>query len=179
MSNEGKSEELGNLEATEVLKEAETCNFSKSKGVLRFFFEYGAGGCLWSGNAETTNELGYGPVDAACYSMDGEVFVEPSLPLSDAAIKLRDKLDFEHSGYLNPKYPPDPSLWSQTLCERFNNDVDALIKLIRVELGDDYEILDKQKRYSEDPELEVYLAENPDLARMDQVLKPTVSQDHR
>lgn len=174
MGSECKSKEPDNRDETHSLKDTESYGPSKSKGVLRFFFDYCAGGCLWSGNTETTDKLGYGPVDAACYTIDGEVSVEPSLRFSEAAIELRDKLDFEYSTYLNPKYPPDPSLWSQVLCDRFNNDVDALIKLIREELGDDYEILDQQKRFSEDPGLEAYLAENLDLARIDQVLKPTV-----
>lgn len=144
------------------------------KGILRFFFEYGAGGCLWAGAHETTERLGYGPVDAANYNKDGEISVEPRLWLSDEAIKLRDKLDFEHSGYLNPKYPPDPSLWTQALCDRFNGDVETLIALIRKELSNDYEILDQQDRYFEDPDLALYLAENPDLAPVNEVTQPTV-----
>lgn len=144
-----------------------------TKSVLRFFFEYGAGGCLWAGDAATLDRLGFGPVDAEHRSLDGRR--KPAvLELSDTACHLRDRLDFEHSGYLNPLYPPDPSLWSQALCDRFNADVDQLLTLLRQELSADFIILDKMSRYAEDTRLADYLAKNPGLVLMDEVMKPTV-----
>lgn len=44
-----------------------------AKGVLRFFFDYGTGGCLWSGDAATRDRLDVGPVDAASFDLDGRV----------------------------------------------------------------------------------------------------------
>ena len=44
-----------------------------AKGVLRFFFDYATGGCLWSGDAATRDRLDVGPVDAASFDLDGRV----------------------------------------------------------------------------------------------------------
>lgn len=145
-----------------------------TKGVLRFFFGYGAGGCLWAGNDETRIKLGDGPVDAADYAPTGQVSRKPKLILSVSIHQLRDQIDFQHSGYLNPLYPPDPSLWTQGLCDRFNASVEALLALLHQELGEDYDIIDQQRRYVEDPELSEYLAENPSLSRIDEVTISTV-----
>ncbi|MCZ7480039.1 MULTISPECIES: hypothetical protein [Rhizobium/Agrobacterium group] len=144
------------------------------KGVLRFFFDYGAGGCLWAGDSETCARLDVGPVDAAFFGLDGQMPSKPKLVLSETAQQLRDRLDFEHSGYLNPLYPLDPSLWTQGVCDRFNTDVDKLLVLLRQELEADYSIVDEQYRYEEDPRLDEYLTENPSLARIDEVKVSTV-----
>jgi hypothetical protein len=113
-----------------------------TKCSLRFFFDLGAGGCLWAGDAEARARLGVGPVDAG-YVSEGRILSPAKLPLSEAAQRLRDQLDFQHSCYLNPLYPPDPSLWSQALCDRFNADVDRLLTLLRQELGRDYNLADE------------------------------------
>ena len=132
-----------------------------TKGILRFFFDYGAGGCLWAGDNETREEMGPGPVDEKLF-------------FSSSARDLRDQLDFEHSGYLNPLYPPDPSLWTQALCDRFNAGVDTLLELLRRELGASYDIVDEQRRYCEDPRLGEYLENNAGLAALNEVDAPTV-----
>ncbi|MEH3092497.1 MAG: hypothetical protein PGN20_10745 [Agrobacterium cavarae] len=142
---------------------------SMSKGVLRFFFDYGAGGCLWAGDEATLARLDVGPVDAFTFDLEGRVSVRPPLELSEVAQTLRDRLDFQHSRYLNPIYPPDPSLWSQALCDRFNDDVDRLLAILRVELGNQYEIRDEQIRYVEDPELGEYLTQNPTLSPITEI----------
>jgi hypothetical protein len=136
---------------------------------LRFFFDHGAGGCLWAGDDATRAQLGLGPLDAATFR-DGQPVAPPRLPLSDAARHLRDHLDALHARYLNPLYPPDPSLWSQALCDRFNADVDRLLALLRAELGGRYTIADEQPRCAEDARLGAYLAENPGLGVMDEVV---------
>ncbi|NKX44996.1 hypothetical protein [Roseicyclus persicicus] len=145
-----------------------------TKGALRFFFDHGAGGCLWAGDEDTRARLGVGPVDAGSFDLKGRVLSPARLPLSAAAQRLRDDLGFQHSRYLNPLYPPDPSLWSQALCDRFNADVDRLLALLRRELGGDYDITDEQPRYAEDPRLADYLAKNPGLKVMDRVTRPTI-----
>lgn len=147
-----------------------------AKGVLRFFFDYGAGGCLWAGDAATRDRLDVGPVDAASFDLEGRVSRPSGVVLSETAQDLRDQLDFEHSGYLNPLYPLDPSLWTQALCDRFNANVDRLLALLRRELGEEYDILDEQIRYVEDPRLDDYLAAHPGLARVNEVQVPTVRQ---
>ena len=145
-----------------------------TKDALRFFFDYGAGGCLWAGDAETRASLGVGPLDAGTFGLGGRALSPPKLRLSETVRRLRDQLDFQHSCYLNPLYPPGPSLWSQALCDQFNADVDRLLALLRQELDHDYNILDEQPRYAEDAGLGDYLANNPNLQIMYGVTVPTV-----
>ncbi|MDM7852298.1 hypothetical protein [Pseudochrobactrum kiredjianiae] len=145
-----------------------------AKDVLRFFFDYGAGGCLWAGDTATRDRLDIGPVDAVAFDCEGRVSKPACVELSELAQSLRDQLDFEHSCYLNPLYPPDPSLWTQALCESFNTNVDRLLAILRHEIGKDYEILDEQIRYVEDPQLDDYLAVNPGLTRLNEVKVRTV-----
>lgn len=145
-----------------------------AKSVLRFFFDYGAGGCLWAGNPATRDRLGVGPVDAASFDLDGQVRKPARVELSETAQILRDQLDFEHSSYLNPIYPLDPSLWSQTLCDRFNANFGRLLARLREEIGRDYDMLDEQIRYMEDPQLDEYLMVNSGLPRLNEIKVPTV-----
>ncbi|MBK4216747.1 hypothetical protein JJJ17_12490 [Paracoccus caeni] len=143
-----------------------------TNSTLRFFFAYGAGGCLWAGDTTTREKLGVGPVDASFRDLQGREIVGPKLLISVPARDLRDQIDFEHSAYLNPLYQPDPSLWTQALCECFNAKVDTLIALLRHELGARYDILDQQPRYSEDPRLAAYLLLHPDLSPVNTVTPP-------
>jgi hypothetical protein len=126
-----------------------------TKGKLRFFFDYAAA-CLWADDVITRDQLGVGPIDCC-------------LPLSAAAHALIEEVGFEQSGYLNPIYPPDPSLWTQDLCNRFNAKVERLLCLIQEELGELYDIQDRQIRYVQDPGLEAYLTRNPELSAISQV----------
>lgn len=108
------------------------------------------------------------------FNLQGQVIKPACVELSEIAKSLRDQLDFEHSGYLNPLYPPDPSLWSQALCDRFNANVDRLVALLRQEIGNDYDILDEQIRYLEDPQLDHYLMRNSELSKLNEVKASTV-----
>lgn len=132
--------------------------------MLRFFFDHGAGGCLWAGDAATRDSLGPGPIDAGVFDIAGRPVTPPRLVLSDAARALRDRLEAEHVTYLNPLHPPDPSLWTAARCSRFNAGVDALVALLRRELAPRFDLRDEQDRYCEDPRLAAYLAANPSLA---------------
>jgi hypothetical protein len=145
-----------------------------TKLLLRFFFDYGAGGCLWAGDDATREQLGYGPVDATHFDLRGQISRAPSVSLSDAAHTKIEALDFQHSGYLNPKHPIEPCLWTQALCERFNSGVDQLLLFLQEELGSQYEILDQQIRYNEDPALAEYLTANPELSAIEAVSSPSV-----
>lgn len=147
-----------------------------TRGVLRFFFDYGAGGCLWAGDDQTRSSLGLGPLDAGTFALDGRLLSPVRLPLPVAARRLRDHLGSLHAGYLNPLSPTDPSLWSRGLCERFNADVDRLLMLLRQELGRDYTIRDEQPRYAEDPGLADYLTRHPGLAPIEAVTAPSVGR---
>jgi len=87
---------------------------------------------------------------------------------------LRDWLDAAHSLYLNPYYQPDPSLWTQEACNNFNSGVDSLLALLQRELDSDYEILDQQVRYAEDPGLGEYLAANSEISAIEDIRGPMV-----
>ncbi|MBA5802798.1 hypothetical protein [Rhizobium changzhiense] len=137
-----------------------------TKDKLRFFFDFGAGGCLWAGDEATQSQLGVGPLDAAVYDLQGHVVVPPRISLPSNVHSLISHLDQEYLGYLNPLYPPDPSLWTQAKCDRFNNDVDQLLVLLQDELGTKFVIVDQQKRHVEDPALGEFLAANPNQKPM-------------
>ena len=116
---------------------------------VRFFFEYGAGGCLWADNELTFTEFGVGPID--------KDIATKTQTLSPETLGLIRTLDEEHSKYLNEDYPLYPSLWRQSECDNFNQSISTLLERLRNEMGDDFEIIDKQPRYSEDPDLDAYL----------------------
>jgi hypothetical protein len=129
--------------------ESETGN--NVKYILRFFFEYGAGGCLWSHNEAAYNDFGYGPIDQRILDETGK--------LSPPTLQLIEALDNRSADYLNKDYPPDPSLWRQADCDVFNAQVDGLIENLVLELGEEFQIKDEQTRYVEDPDLDEYLKE--------------------
>ncbi|MEO8530561.1 MAG: hypothetical protein ABI459_05020 [Deltaproteobacteria bacterium] len=117
---------------------------------IRFFFEYGAGGCLWAGDDHTREVFDVGLLDAGFYNNLNELTRPPRIQLSEEASRLRDLLDQQHATYLNPLYPPDPSLWTQAQCDQFNLGVAALLILLRDELADKFYIIDQQVRYREE-----------------------------
>ncbi|MBO9196111.1 hypothetical protein J5277_18575 [Rhizobium sp. 16-449-1b] len=133
-----------------------------TKGTLRFFFDFGAGGCLWAGDEATRSTLGDGPLDATYYNPEGDVSEPPRIFLPRNVHSIISRLDQEYLGYLNPLYPTDPSLWTQGRCDRFNRDLDQLLTLLRVELGNKFVIVDQQQRHAENPALGEFLAANPD-----------------
>ena len=49
--------------------------------ILRFFFDYKAGGCLWSGNDAAYEKYGVGPLDATIYNLKGKISHEPKIKL--------------------------------------------------------------------------------------------------
>src|SRR5687768_5273729 len=97
---------------------------------LRFFFDYGAGGCLWADNELTREVFGFGPVDKAIADKIGKISVE--------TLKSIEKLDDRHADYYNKDYPVDPSLWQQSECDDFNQKVDTLLSSLRQHLQDDF-----------------------------------------
>lgn len=124
---------------------------------VRFFFDYGAGGCLWADNELTFTEFGVGPID--------EDIATKTQKLSFETLELIRFLDKKHSKYLNEDYPPHPSLWRQSECDNFNKSISTLLDRLRKEIGNDFEIIDKQPRYSEDADLEAYLKDPKQFKR--------------
>ena len=123
---------------------------------VRFFFDYGAGGCLWADNGLARQEFGFGPIDES---------IADSGKISADTLELIEEIDVRHSDYYNKDYPPDPSLWRQSECEEFNRKVDTLLNSLRQQLTTDFEIIDKQIRYSEDVDLTEYLKDKKNFRR--------------
>jgi len=130
---------------------------SGQKYRLRFFFDYGAGGCLWADNDLAKQDFGMGTIDKTIADKTGKI--------SSDTLKYIEELDERHSDYYNKDYPPDPSLWRQSDCEDFNQKIDTLLYSLREQLQSDFEIIDKQERYSEDKDLEEYLRDTRNFKR--------------
>jgi hypothetical protein len=87
------------------------------------------------------------------------------LPLSTPILDRCRQLSEWYDTSLNWDYQPDPGPWRQTECDRFNAAVEALLADIRRELGPEFEVIDKQPRAVEDPDLDAYLADPPNFRR--------------
>jgi hypothetical protein len=112
---------------------------------MRFFFDFGAG-CLWSTNEPTRERFGYA------------VRIE-ELPDSQNTVLLAKELADRFMDSLNWDYPPDPGPWRQSECDAFNRATAELLKNIRSEVGEEFEIIDEQKPLMEDPDLDAYLTD--------------------
>ena len=129
----------------------------EQKYKLRFFFDYGAGGCLWADNDLARRDFGFGPIDKTIAEKTGQITTE--------TLKQIEKLDDLHSNYLNKDYPVDPSLWRKNECDDFNQQIDILVNSLKQQLSSDFEIIDKQTRYSEDKDLAEYLRDRKSFRR--------------
>ena len=124
---------------------------------LRFFFDYGAGGCLWSDNDLAYQDFGFGPIDKTIAEKTGKI--------SEFTLMQIKELDELHSNYLNKDYPPDPSLWRQIDCDSFNEGADKLLQSLRHQLKPNFYIENRQIRYSEDEDLDRYLKDPKQFKR--------------
>lgn len=124
-------------------------------------FDHGAGGCLWAGDDAARAVLGDGPVDAAVTGPQGRVIRPAALRLSPVAQGLRDGLLALHLTRLNPVYPPDPALWSQARCDRFNAGVAVFLARLRQDLVGRWQIIHDQPPLAEDPALAAWLDAHP------------------
>lgn len=120
-----------------------------SQWQLKFFFEWG-GGCLWPANDAAHRDFGPGPYD---------LITPCPLPLSAVTLAECRRVAEWHDTSLNRNYPPDPGPWRQPECDRFNEVVLNLLATIRAELGARFEVIDRQPRAAEDPDLDAYLAD--------------------
>ena len=98
---------------------------------IRFFFDYG-GSCFWGADSKTT-----------------AVFESPitpdKLPLSTETIdQARDLINlFEDS--LDWGNPGEGIRWNQDECDRFNTAAGLLFEEVKKELGESFELMNKQK----------------------------------
>ncbi len=98
---------------------------------IRFFFDYGSGICLWSGNAPTRERFGY-PIEPEPLGLSPETAAEVT-----RLIAWYDRsLDWDHA--------PQERPWSQAERERFNEAMHRLLAAIQRELGAQYEIVNQQ-----------------------------------
>jgi hypothetical protein len=97
---------------------------------LRYFFDPGAGICLWSGNDAAEARYGY-PIDAR------------SLPLPENTWRRVWYLCSWYDTSIDWNYPPDPSPWDAAERERFNNEAQPMLAQLRKQLGPEFEIVDE------------------------------------
>jgi hypothetical protein len=114
--------------------------------VLRLFFDHGAGGCLWAGDAATRDHFGYGPLDAGVCDPKGRMMTPPALPLSPTTRALRDALLVDHLTALDPDDPGGPSPWSEDQRQSFAARVAQFSDLLQAELGPGFLIVNEQDR---------------------------------
>lgn len=98
---------------------------------FRFFFDAGAGTCLWSGNDATRSRFGYA-VNAR------ELEIPAELARRVAALTV----DYDAS--INWDYPPAAGPWNAERRAVFENEAGQTIALLRDALGSDYELIDER-----------------------------------
>jgi hypothetical protein len=112
-----------------------------------FFYDWGCDSPFWCGN------------DVARAKFDVGSIEPEALGLSTQTSERIRALAQWHDTALNWTYPSAPSPWRQQECERFNAAVDSLLETVRAELSEEYELIDRQWRASEDLDLDQYLAD--------------------
>lgn len=106
----------------------------EQKYKLRYRFDYASGGCLWAADDRTLERFGPGAFDEEIPALSAETLKEIEL--------LQDKFET----ILNPYDTDLPPLWLKQDCEIFNHRIDQLLKKIRAEIGEEFEIIDRQLR---------------------------------
>lgn len=113
--------------------------------ILRFFFDYKAGGCLWSGNDAAYEKYGVGPLDATIYNLKGKISHEPKIKLPDVLKQNVLELDDLYSESLNWDDPAGNSPWSEEEWDDFYKRARSLHEEISKTLGDDFEVIYEQQ----------------------------------
>lgn len=126
---------------------------TEHKYQIRFFYDWGCDSPFWCGNDAARAKFDVGPIEPE------------TLGLSIQTSETVRALAKWHDTALNWDYPPDPGPWRQEECDRFNVAVDSLLETIRTELSEEYEIIDRQGRYYEDPDLDRYSADPMNFRR--------------
>jgi hypothetical protein len=112
---------------------------------LRFFFDYGCGGCLWPDNKAAYEKFDVGPLDAEIYDLHGNVSQEAKIKLLDSIKKKVLALDKLYSESLNWADPTGESMWNKSQWSNFHTQTRELHKEISNMLGDNFEIIYKQE----------------------------------
>lgn len=101
-----------------------------SKYRLRYFFDPGAGVCLWAANDAARERFDY-PVDAR------------DLPLPENTWWKVWYVCAWFDTSIDWDYPPNPSPWNREERERFNAEAQKLLTLVREQLGPEFEVVDE------------------------------------
>jgi len=112
---------------------------------LRFFFDYGSGGCLWCDNEAAYEKYDVGTLDAESYDGNGNICQEARIKLPDSTKKRVVALDKLYSESLNWEDPAGDSLWNKSQWNAFYLQARELHKEISTILGNDFEIIYKQE----------------------------------
>lgn len=112
---------------------------------LRFFFDYGSGGCLWSDNDAAYQKFDVGTLDAEIYDQNGNLSQEAKIKLPELTIKKVLELDKLYCESLNWDDPAGDSMWDKSQWDNFHLRTRELHKEISTILGDDFEVIYKQE----------------------------------
>lgn len=115
--------------------------------ILRFFFDYGSGGCLWSGNDAAYEKFDVGTLDAETHDFDENVTEEARIQLPKPIKQKVLYLDQLFCESLNWDDPGGPSLWNNDQWEDFLQMAHKLHTEISEYLGNDFEIIYEQDDY--------------------------------
>ena len=99
-----------------------------AKYAIRFFFDWGADCCLWSGNDAAEKQLGCG------------IIGYDKLNISEQLKADLEKMAHEFQTALNWDYPPDPSPWSIEQKDDFMCRSKMAFDKLTKELGENYEV---------------------------------------
>jgi len=99
---------------------------------LRYFFDPGAGICLWADNEDAKRRFGYA--------------VEPrELSLPENTWRRAMHLCSWYDTSLDWSYPPGPSPWGAEELRRFNNEAQIFLAELREQLGPDFDLVDESE----------------------------------
>lgn len=110
-----------------------------NKYELKFFFDFGAGGCLWPSNKLALDAFD-SPADAVIRDLEGNIIYSPleKLPLSKETLSEIEKLDTQYFNYLNQDNPSETVIFDR---ENFLVQSKNLFNKIKKELEKDFEII--------------------------------------
>ncbi len=97
---------------------------------LRYFFDPGAGICLWAADDEARGRFGY--------SVELE-----KLELSKDTIALGNRLLSSFDGSINWKDPAGPSLWSEQQRSQFMQESVSFYERLVSELGSEFNVVNE------------------------------------
>jgi hypothetical protein len=107
---------------------------------LRFFFDYGSGGCLWCANEATYRKYDVGPLDAEIFDMDGKLSHEARIKLPETTRRKVLALDKLYGESIRWEDPAGNSPWDKAQWDSFYFQARQLHQEISTILGDDFDI---------------------------------------